>query len=147
MISSMFTGFRYMRLQGWSVSAAVGITLAVLREFPRWAIARGCMKIIRREAGLDTRFSPNDSEIYAVVAGIMREHRSNLDMVRALLGAEVAERGTPRPKGPPQPAPRPPSGHLAPITPWRCGDGKHAQRVAAGLAVRRARNDGGEAAP
>ena len=41
----------------------------------------------------------------------------------------------------------PRSGRLAPITPWRAGDGKHAERIAADLAARRARNEGGEAAP
>lgn len=138
-ISGMFTGFRYMRQQGESVSAAVGITLAVLREFPRWAISRGCMKIIRGEAGLDARFAPNDSEIHGVVADIMRRYRRDLEAARGLLSAKVAER-EPKCSGPAQPKPH------APTLPWR-GDGKHAQRIAADLAARKARNDGGEATP
>lgn len=135
-ISGMFTGFRFMRQQGESVSAAVGITLAVLREFPYWAITGGCMKIIRGEADLDRRYAPNDSEIHAVVAGVVAEHRRNLETVRGLLKAEVARRDPPKRSGTATKQ-YPPSGHLASVPP---GDGNHAQRVAADLAARKTRN-------
>jgi hypothetical protein len=79
----------------------------VLREFPAWAIAQACRKIVCGETKLDRRFPPNDSEIFDVVAGVVRLYGENLRQAKALLDAPVDE-----------PPPRAPSGLLAPISPW-----------------------------
>ena len=133
-IGAMLAGFRSMRQQGEAVEDVVVITRAVLREFPAWAIAQGCLKIARHETRSDPRFAPNDAEIVEVVRNVVKPYREALDAATALLGAvvqsgETARGSTVRER--PQPSP------------LLVGDGKHAHRVAAELAARKARRDSG----
>jgi hypothetical protein len=121
-ITVLFTGYRYMlRHEGISVETSVEVLMALLREFPAWAISQGC-GVIARE---DRTFAPNDGQIYAEVERVVRVHRDRLRSVRALLAAEVADRiplvQTPR------------------KTVDRFGDGKHTQRVLAALEAKKAR--------
>lgn len=97
-IAAMLGGYRSLRQSGEDVEAIVSSTAAVLAPFPFWAIAKGCLKIVRREAGLDPHWPPNDSEIYAVVDGVVRSYSKALASAKALLAAPVEEkRQTPRP--------------------------------------------------
>lgn len=146
-LAGMFTGFRSMRQQGEDAEGIVATTAAVLQPFPVWAIAKACMKIARREAGLDPRFAPNDTEIFGVVDAIVKDYRKTLATVEALLIAPV--------EGEPRALPAPPpidpgeldamrlrlQGKLTsgPAFEKREPDGKHAERVAADLAARRKR--------
>jgi hypothetical protein len=139
-IAAMLGGFRSMRQEGDSAEGIVVVLAGVLRRFPAWAIAKGCMKISRNDAGLDPRFAPNDTEIHRVVDNIVREHRQTLERVEGLLVAPVEVRNAL-----PKPAERPhsdirPSGAepFAPLIDRKPPDGKHAARVAADLAARRA---------
>jgi len=90
-LAAMFSGFRSMRQQGEDIAATVEITRGVLRQFPLWAIAKGCMKIAQGRARLDRRYAPNDAEINKVIAGIVRPYCEAIDRARALLLAPVAE--------------------------------------------------------
>ena len=139
-INGLFSGYRAMRQQGDDARAIVDVTMAVLREFPAWAIAQACRKIVCGETKLDRRFAPNDTEIFDVVAGIVRLYRENLRQAKALLDAPVDEpprRGRSRRLAPTRPRPekarqRP---QVAPMTESR------RQALMADLAARKARND------
>jgi hypothetical protein len=85
----MFSGFRNMRLLGADLEATVEILLRVLREFPLWAIRRGCLRIAQCKAGLDGKWPPNDAEVYAVVAEEVRFYRAILASVEALLDTPI----------------------------------------------------------
>jgi hypothetical protein len=106
-INGLFGGYRAMRQQGQDARAVVDVTMAVLREFPAWAIAQALRKVVCGETKLDRRFAPNDTEIFDVVAGVVRLYRENLRQAKALRDAPVDE-----------PPPRGPSERLAPIRPW-----------------------------
>jgi hypothetical protein len=139
-INGLFSGYHAMRQVGENARAVVDVTMAVLREFPAWAIAQGCRNIVRGETKLDRRFTPNDTEIFDVVAGIVRLYRENLRQAKALLDAPVEE---PRPRGP--------SRHLAPVRPRAEKAPQRPQvepmtksrreALMADLAARKARND------
>jgi hypothetical protein len=88
-VGAMFAGFRSMRQQGEDIESTVAITLAVLREFPAWAITKVCLKIARHEAGFDQRFAPNDAELASAVSKIIDPYRRNLRQARQLLDAVV----------------------------------------------------------
>lgn len=142
-LAAMFSGFRAMRQQGDDAAATVEVTRHVLREFPLWAIAKTCLMIARNEAEidgkpLDRRFTPNDTEIYAVAAGVVKLRRDALATVKALLVAPV--------EPPPPPRPAPP--HDWHVWAWRrhCvgGDSGHAARVLADIEQRRARRASAE---
>jgi hypothetical protein len=139
-INGLFSGYRAMRQQGDDARAVVDVTMAVLHEFPAWAITQACRKIVCGEAKLDRRFAPNDSEIFDVVTGLVRPYRENLRRAEALLNAPVDD-----------PPPRAPSGRLVPTGLW---PEKAPQRqqiepmtksrgeaLMADLAARKARND------
>jgi hypothetical protein len=98
-INGLFSGYRAMRQQREDARAVVDVTLAVLRGFPAWAIARACRKIVCGEARLDRRFVPNDGEIFEIVAGVVRPYRENLRQAEALLDAPLVEPPPPRPSG------------------------------------------------
>jgi hypothetical protein len=141
-IAAMLGGFRSMRQQDDDAERLVEVTAGVLREFPLWAITRGCLKIARNRAGLDRRFAPNDAEIFGVVSEEVRSYRRTLVTAEALLIARVE--APPAPKltreeieaklGRPLPVGRVDKPKSQPLP----GDGKHAARVAADLASRHA---------
>jgi hypothetical protein len=120
-VAAMFGGFRSMRQQGDDIDAVVTVTLAVLREFPAWAVRAACLKIARRETRCDPRFAPNDAEIADVVGGLVKPYKEALDGAQAVLAAEVSVdvRRV-----------------VAPSPPPSAGDGKHGARVKADLARR-----------
>jgi hypothetical protein len=139
-INGLFSGYRSMRQQDEDAEAVVKVTMAVLREFPAWAIAQACRKIVCGETKLDRRFAPNDTEIFDIVAGVVRPYRENLRQAKALVDAPVDE-----------PPLRGPSSRLAPIRPWpekvpqrpQVGLMTESRRQAlmTNLAARRAKND------
>jgi hypothetical protein len=91
-VSAMFSGFRSMgRQSGDQVGATIEVTMAVLAPFPAWAIAKGCLKVARNEAGLDRRFAPNDGEVADVVKEIVRPYKAALTGARGLLLAKKAQ--------------------------------------------------------
>lgn len=145
-LGAMFGGFRSMRQQGDDVRGIALVTASVLRDFPLWAIAKGCRKIASREAGLNPSFPPNDAEIFGVVTEIVQGYRKTLALADALLAATVRP-----PRALPKPPPAtgydgPPVG-AEPYAPReelnrRAPDGDHAARVAADLAARRANHQG-----
>jgi hypothetical protein len=141
-INGLFSGFRAMRQQHEDARAVVDVTLAVLREFPAWAIARACGKIVRGEARVDRRFAPNDGEIFDVVTGVVRPYRENLRQAEALLDAPLVEPPPLRPSGllspiRPQPEKAPQRPPIGPLTKSR------REALMADLAARKARNDAG----
>ena len=91
-ISAMFGGFRAMRHQGDDVVAIVDSTKRALALFPAWAIEKGCLKVQQGQAGLDRRYAPNDSEIFAVVDDLVKAYRRALASAEALLRAQVEPR-------------------------------------------------------
>lgn len=124
-VAAMVGGFRAMRQEGESAADMVEILVGVLRDCPLWAIAEACLRIARGQAGLDKRYAPNDAQIYEVVNSITELHRLHFRNAELLLLAEVEDAIPMR------------SAHRS--VP-RVGDGQHAQRIAADLAERRARN-------
>lgn len=128
-----------MRQEGEAAESIVMVTASVLREFPVWAIEKGCMRIAQSHAGLDPRYPPNDTQVYMAVQSIVQEFRDTLKTVEALLQAPVEKPlPLPRPKTR-QEFQAPPVGE-EPNAPLRMPpDGKHASRIAADLAERKAR--------
>jgi hypothetical protein len=140
------TQFRALRLSADEAEVTVQVLLVVLRDFPAWAIKEGCRRITGNEAGLDRRWSPNDTEIHSVVAEVVRPYgRRALDNVTALLAASVEELEPRRlteaeieaKLGRPLSSGRKPENPPPPYY----GDGKHAARVAADLEARRRRRE------
>jgi hypothetical protein len=87
-LGTMFAGFRAMRQQGDTVATTVMITLAVLREFPAWAIQVACGKAA---AGvINPHWPPNDAELATVVRALVQPYRDAHDRARRLLEAKVA---------------------------------------------------------
>jgi hypothetical protein len=98
-VGAMFNGFRAMRQQGDDIEFSATITLGVLRDFPAWAIERGCLKIARHEVGLDARYAPNDGQIADVVREVARPYRQAFTQASALLAGSVeAEAAIPQPR-------------------------------------------------
>jgi hypothetical protein len=97
-IAAMFSGFRTMCQQGEDAEPLVEVTKRVLREFPLWAIAQGCLRMAKGKAGLDRRYAPNDTEVFPVVEEIVRPYRRRLETVKALLAAPVEDTGPEAPK-------------------------------------------------
>lgn len=92
-ITAMLGGFRALQLSPDLAEITVQVILTVLRDFPAWAIKEGCRRIVNNEAGLDRRYAPNDTEIHAVVADVVRPYLQAINTVTALLEAPVeAER-------------------------------------------------------
>jgi hypothetical protein len=133
-VSTLLGGYRAMRHHGEDVEGAVEVTLAVLRNFPAWAITRGCAKIARdgivRDGVSERRWAPNDAEISGIVGGIVREYQGHMRQAFALLTAPVEKPTPPRPNLPAAPRPRP------------VRDG-YAQRVMADIEARRAKKESG----
>lgn len=129
-VSAMLTGFRSMRQQGDDVESIVTITLAVLREFPAWAINEACLAIADGSAKRDDRFAPNDAEISNAVRDIVWPYQRALLHAKNFAAATV-EVPSKAPTRSPERARLP-------------GDGGHGARVAADLARRKAER---EAAP
>jgi hypothetical protein len=139
-VNGLFSGYRSMRQLGDDARALVDVTMAVLREFPAWAITQACRKIVCGETKLDRRFPPNDSEIFDVVAGVVRLYGENLTRAKALLDALVDEPPRRRPAGraaPMHPLPEKPPQRpqLEPMTKSR------REALMADLAARKDRND------
>lgn len=147
-ISAMLGGYRSMRQEGTAVLATVESIARFLAEFPPWAIERGCMAIRYGEVDLDPplnpAFPPNDNQIRAVVKGLVRDYQKSLATAEALLAATVEQqdeaekpaRADVEAKLGRPVAPKPAVDCPDPTPPH---DGKHAQRVMADLAARKAR--------
>lgn len=139
-INGLFSGYRAMRQMGEDARAVVDVTMAVLSDFPAWAIAIAVRKIVSGETKLDRRYTPNDTEIFDVVADVVRPYRENLSQAKALLDAPLDEpsrrKGS---QGPaaihPRPEKLPQRSEMAPMTEAR------RQALMADLAARRARNE------
>lgn len=96
-LAAMLGGFRSMRQQGDDVEGTVEVLRHVLREFPVWAISDGCMKIAQNKAGLDPTWPPNDSQVYDMVAEVVRYWRTRLATAESMLSALVQEATPARP--------------------------------------------------
>ena len=131
-IAAMFSGFRSMRQAGEDAEAAIAITRAVLRDFPAWAIVAGCLKIARHETKCDPRFAPNDAELVDVVRALVKSYREAFEAASLLIGATVQPIQIPH---------RSSTRDSQQAHSIQLGDGKHAQRIAADLAARKARNE------
>lgn len=133
-IAAMLSGFRVMRQKGEDVEATVRISRHILRDFPLWAILRGCLLIAQNSAGLDPRWAPNDAELCGVVREVVRFHRAALDRCEALLCAPVEN------SEPARPTPEEIQEQIArlelPARP-REWDGNHMARVLADLEARK----------
>lgn len=147
-LHAMLGGFRSLRESGEDAETAVEVLLAVLRDFPAWAIEEACMRIARRDIDidppLDRRWAPSDSQIYAVVSAIVQPFRKALATAQALLDAPVALPPAPRPsrveietKLGRAVSDRSAVATTTPV-PTEIGDGKHAQRVMEDLKRRKA---------
>ncbi len=96
-------------------------------RLPEWAIMEACRQIctagVRAETGTTL-----EQTLHITIRALLATFEKRLGEIEGLLGAKVDTAPS-----------RAPSGHLAPIAPPR-GDGRHAQRVAADLEERKARN-------
>jgi hypothetical protein len=127
-LAAMLGGFRSMRQTGEDAETVVTVLRAVLREFPAWAVERACLRIARREAGLDARWAPNDAQVAEICRGVVAEYREALENAEGLLLAVVAKGYLP-PKGGGTEVAKPPPLHR---------DTGYAARVADDLARRKA---------
>ena len=141
-LAAMLSGFRALRQEREaSVAATLTITRHVLRGLPLWAIAQGCMKIARREAGLDDRYAPNDAQIRGVIEEIIVPVRQKLSTMKTLLNAPIEA------FDPPKPSKKEFDAQIAEITAKANrersarGDGGYMARVEADLARRRAERE------
>jgi hypothetical protein len=147
-LHAMLGGFRSLRESGEDAETAVEVLLAVLRDFPAWAIEEACIRIARQDIdidpALDRRWAPSDSQIYAAVSAIVQPYRKALATAQALLDAPVALPPAPRPSRAEIEAKlgravsdRSAVAATTPV-PTEIGDGKHAQRVMEDLRRRKA---------
>lgn len=141
-LGAMFSGFR-MRQQGKAVMATIEITLAVLREFPSWAISEACLQIARGESALDEHWPPTDAEIYGVCDDLVRNWRRAQRTTIELLQAKVASR---------EPLQKPTKAEIEAKIGRRIGerderDTGYAARVAADLERRRQEREAAEPEP
>jgi hypothetical protein len=140
-LHAMLGGFRSLRESGEDAETAVEVLLAVLRDFPAWAIEEACIRIARRDIEidppLDRRWAPSDSQIYAAVSAIVQPFRKALTTAQALLDAPVALPPAPSRAEPSRDRIEAPSRPQRPV-PAEIGDGKHAQRVMEDLRRRKA---------
>ena len=91
-VGVMFGGFRNMRQQGEDAESTVDVILAVLREFPAWAIEQACLSISRHEIRhLNPNFPPNDGQIHDIVAAIVAPYRGKLRAAVEVLNATIRE--------------------------------------------------------
>jgi hypothetical protein len=94
-LHAMLGGFRSLRERDQDAEAAVEVLLAVLRDFPVWAIEEGCLRIAQRRTGLhdppSERWPPSDAQIHAVVSKVVEPYRETLAKTQALLAAPVEE--------------------------------------------------------
>lgn len=143
-LNALLMGFRNQRRQGEDAdTATVGVLRVVLRDYPAWAIEETWLRIARQESWLDPHWVPSDAEIAAVAKEVVTPYRARRGAIKALLAAKVALPEPPHPTlaeieaklGRPvskmtaaKEVPDPPPSH----------DGKHAERVEADLAARRA---------
>lgn len=146
LVAAMFGGFRAMRQDGDDAVAIVEVTCHVLREFPLWAISEAMIEIAQGKAGLDRRFAPNDAQIFAVVERAVRAFRKTLEIAEAILVAPVEPPTTARDQSHIDKQVSDAMGALPPVEPrpeqMRVEhDGRHAERVAADLAARKARRE------
>lgn len=131
-LGALFSGFRSMRQTGDSVGATIEITLAVLREFPAWAIKKACLGIAQGKfPDIDQRFPPNDTQIHAAVTDLVAYHRRRLADTERLIEAKVADRTPLKSRERVQEEFIEKSFH----------DGKHAQRIKSDLEKRKQRNE------
>lgn len=137
-LAAMFAGFRSSRQQDDAAEAMVDVTAAVLRGFPLWVITRVCLSASRGEDGFNPRFAPNDSELYAAAQRLMLPYRKAMATTQALLSAPVEKPVPPPLKSIQGPRKAHISTEAAPPKPVDFGDGRHAQRVMADIAARRA---------
>lgn len=138
-VGAMLSGFRSMRQEGEDAEATVTITLAVLREFPAWAIQRACITLSRGEMRSEVRFAPNDAEIADSCRRLVSIYHSALENAQSLLAAVPAEPVAPKP------SPAEIEATLGRKTGDRAKpDGGHAARVAADLARRKAQRESAE---
>jgi hypothetical protein len=133
-IGGMLGGFRQMRQEGQNMLSTIEVVRGVLRPFPAWAIVRACLRLARRETGLDPRYAPNDAQIADEVRSILKPYREAMVAAQALLDAPVEEARPPRAD-----VPRP---SAAPALPPPL-EGDRAARLKADLEERRARNAAG----
>ncbi len=133
------------RVSADDIDVMVHVLLVVLRDFPAWAIKEACRRIVMNEAGLDGEWPPNDIQVHAVVANVVKPYREALNKVTALLEAPIEPPEPPRLSraeieaklGRPLLSMPPEAKAIAdPPEPY---DGKHMQRVEAELVARRAR--------
>lgn len=103
-LSAMLGGYFRGRQQGGGGEGTVLILLHKLRKFPAWAIVAACERINSNEADLDRDWCPKDTQIHAVVAGVVRPYQETLLAAEALLAAPVAPPPIEHP-APPLPTP------------------------------------------
>lgn len=127
-IVGMFISFPAMREKGDAFHAVADMAVHAVSEYPAWAVARACDRIVKGEADLDHYWPPSAAQIRDVVKRIISPFVARLEDVRALLDAPV-ERQEPDDHDK-RPAPSPP--FLSPR------DRGHAARVAADIESRKA---------
>jgi hypothetical protein len=88
-VGTMLSGFRSMRQQGEAAETMITVTLAVLRDFPSWAIKLTCAKAA--EGGINPHWAPNDAELATVARQFVEPYRAAHDRARRLLEAVVNE--------------------------------------------------------
>jgi hypothetical protein len=150
-ISLMFSGFPSMqKLDDVAATGLVAQHLQSVRPYPFWAVSKACRLVRTGQAGLPLQYCPSEPEFNAVVRRLVSDYERRLVEAQRLLDAKVqkppAPKQTreeievrlghslgPRASSEAQPAPVP------------AGDGKHAERVFAELAARKARRAPSEA--
>lgn len=144
-LHALLGGYRSLRESGEDAQTAVEVLLAVLREFPVWAIEEACLRIAQNRVDtkppLDPRWAPSNTQIYQIVAEMVRHFRARLVSATALLTAPVEE---PVAVHPERSQVESALGRTIGDRPQRDVhdeiDGQHANRVAADIAARKARN-------
>jgi hypothetical protein len=138
-ISGMLGAFPTMQRFDPATALAIAANyLWTVREEPHWAIARACDQVRANGAGLNPSYCPSEPEFAAVVKRCVEAYRRQLRKTKALLRAKVDA-----------PVPKLTKAELEAKLGRSIGerperipkpelDGKHASRVMAELAARRA---------
>lgn len=149
-LALMLGGFATMqRLDEIAAKGLVAQYLQLTRDRPFWAVVQVCRKIRIGDAGLPTQYCPNEAEFNSVLRRVVSPYERQLLQARRVLEAKV--------QPPPplkltrteleaklgRPLPQTVASNEVKSTPMPIGDGKHAERVLADLAARKARREAG----
>ncbi|MDR3449541.1 MAG: hypothetical protein P4M15_07330 [Alphaproteobacteria bacterium] len=86
-IGQMFLAYQQVKLGPEETRATIALYVAQVQEFPQWAVAQGCQRIIQRP----TAWPPSAGEMRSAVEREARPARDEREAINSVLNAEIEE--------------------------------------------------------